>query len=547
MTRTLCRPLPGLWAWAMLLLALVAPTAARSQSLSVGPTGRYLIDRHGVPTFFQGDAGWSLFVQPNTADAATYLQSRGGAGFNVVLVNLIEHQFASNAPVNAYGQAPFTGRPFATPNEAYFAHVDSILEIARQDGITLLIAPLYLGYGCGSEGWCAEVQAATTAEMRAWGEYVGTRYANTPNIVWVLGGDTDPTPVAAKALQVVDGIRAHDTVHPWTAHNQPETWAGDAWPGQSWLTVNSFYSYTQQHYEWAQEGRGLLPVRPYFLMESTYENEHGASTQQLRAAAYFTVIWGGCGHIYGNCPVWHFGSSAGWCGTVDWRGALASPGTTSMQWVQRLFTSRHWWTIVPDDAHTVLTSGAGLYGQTDYAVAASTSDSSSLFAYLPTARTVTMTSVSLGTDSVRAWWFRPSNGATTLVGEFAAGARAYTPPSSGDWVLVVDRKRLGFAAPGTPIPTAATTPAPRPGLALTVAPHPVRGSARLSFELPAAAFVSVRLFDVQGRLRAVWLERELAPGRHDVPIETTGLRPGVYACRLEAGSRRAQRRVVVAR
>src|SRR5262245_38058711 len=86
-------------------LAVLIPLGASAQTLSVGPTGRYLVDRQGQPTFLQADAGWSLFAQLNTDDATAYLQSRSAAGFNVVLANLIEHKFATNAPENAYGEA----------------------------------------------------------------------------------------------------------------------------------------------------------------------------------------------------------------------------------------------------------------------------------------------------------------------------------------------------------------------------------------------------------------------------------------------------------
>ena len=530
------------------VLVLVAPLSSVAQTLSVDPTGRNLVDRQGQPAFLQADAGWSLFAQLNTADAATYLQARSVSGFNAVLVNLIEHKFASNPPYNAYGQPPFTGRPFATPNEAYFAHVDTILAIAQQCGITLLVAPLYLGYACGSEGWCDEVKAATTAEMQAWGDYVGARYAYVPNIVWVLGGDTDPTTVAPKALEVVNGILAHDTTHPWTAHNQRESWASGPWPGQNWLTVNSFYSYTQEHYEWAQEGRGMTPVRPFFLMESKYENEHSVTMQQLRAAAYYTVIWGGCGNVYGNCPMWHFGSSPTWCGSVDWRGALSSPGTQSMTWVQRLFTSRRWWRLEPDYANAVLTSGAGTYGQADYAVAASTSDGSSILAYLPTSRTVTIETTSLGPDSVCAWWFRPGDGTTMFVGDFPGGSSAFTPPAAGDWVLVVDKESLGFPAPGATIGTSGVgeRKAPRSAI-LAIMPNPLRGRGRLSFELASDAGVRVTLLDLQGRERACLADGPHRAGRVELPLEARGLEPGLYWCRVQAGARSEQRAVVIMR
>lgn len=523
-------------------LAFLPPAPSVAQTLSSGPTGRYLVDRYGHPAFLQADAAWSLFAQLNTADATQYLKARRVAGFNAVLVNLIEHKFASDAPRNAYGQAPFSGRPFVTPNEAYFAHVDTILAIAQQSGITVLLAPLYLGFGCGSEGWCAEVKAATASEMHAWGNYVGERYAGVPNLVWVLGGDTNPTTVAPKALEVVNGIRFHDTMHLWTAHNQAESWASDPWSNQTWFTLNSYYSYSLEEYEWAREGRGKLPVRPFFLMESSYENERGVTQQQLRAAAYYTVIWGGCGFVYGNCPVWHFGSSSAVCGSVEWRDALSSAGTQSMTWVQRLFTSRHWWLLEPDYSNAVLTGGAGTYGAADYAVAAKTSDGSSILAYLPSARKVTIQTSSLGPGEVRAWWYRPTNGGATLAGDFDAGARSFTPPSSGDWVLVVDRKSLGLAAPGNALGSA-----PAVVRNLTVTPNPVRGAGRIHFELAQGAAVRVTLHDIQGRERARLADGQRPAGPTEVAFDVGGLDSGLYWCLVQAAGRTEKRVVVIVR
>ncbi len=140
-------------------------------------------------------------------------------GFDAILTNLIEHKFAKNAPANIAGAAPFTGKAFATPNEAYFAHADYIIQSAANNGILVLLAPLYLGYNCLDQGWCAEVKAATQAEMYAWGRWVGNRYKNFDNIMWVIGGDTDPSPVKAKVQAMVDGILSVDTRHPFTAHN----------------------------------------------------------------------------------------------------------------------------------------------------------------------------------------------------------------------------------------------------------------------------------------------------------------------------------------
>jgi len=58
-------------------------------------------------------------------DAEIYLKNRHAKGFNAILVNLIEHKFAKNAPRNIFGDAPFSGATdFSAPNEKYFKHAD---------------------------------------------------------------------------------------------------------------------------------------------------------------------------------------------------------------------------------------------------------------------------------------------------------------------------------------------------------------------------------------------------------------------------------------
>jgi hypothetical protein len=418
--------------------------------LTRGPTGsRYLVDQAGAPFFWSGDTAWSLVVQVDLAAAETYLANRREKGFNVVLVNLIEHSFASSPPENTAGDPPFTGRPFATPNEAYFAHADDVIQAAAAEGITVLLDPLYLGFGCGGEGWCSEVQGATLAEMRSWGHYVGTRYTGFDNIVWLIGGDTDPSPVKPKVQEFVTGLLERDTRHLLTAHNQPESFATTPWPGESWLAINNVYSYNAALYQNARTAYLAAPVMPFFMIESNYENEHSATPQSLRAQAYWSLLMGGMGHIFGNCPIWHFGASAGWCGTTNWQGNLDGAGSTSMRHLQALFTSRPWHTLVPDLDNTALTAGQGTWGSTSYATAARASDGATMFVYLPTARTVTINLARISGTQARAWWYDPATSATTLIGAFATqGSQPFTPPASGDWVLVVDDAARGFPAPG---------------------------------------------------------------------------------------------------
>jgi len=420
--------------------------------VALGPPGtRYLVDATGAPFLWVGDSAWSLIAQPSQADAVSYLADRQARGFSVILASLIEHKFADHAPADFAGDAPFTGRPFATPNEAYFAHADAVIQAAADRGMVVLLDPLYLGFQCGNEGWCAEVQAATDAELTSWGQYVGSRYAHFDNLVWLIGGDVDPTMVAAKVLDVVHGIVATDTRHLFTAHNNQEQYAITPWPGQPWLGVNDIYSYSGTLYQQAQTAY-QADARPFFLVETAYENTHSVTTQALRAQAWWTVIGGGMGWMFGACPMWHFGSDASWCGTNDWQSTLGSPGATSTTITAQLLRARPWHTLVPDTSHLTLTAGAGTSGSASYATCARAADGAFAIAYLPTSRQVTINLARISGTSASVYWYSPRIGTADLAGTFpTTGSRSFTPPSSaGDWVLVIDDAGRGYPAPGPP-------------------------------------------------------------------------------------------------
>ena len=418
--------------------------------LGSGPTGRYLVDQFGQPYLLVGDAAWSLIAQLTDQAADTYLADRQQRGFNAVLTNLVEHALSDSAPADIYGIRPFTGKAFATPNEAYFAHVDHIIQSAAADGIVVLLAPAYLG-GCSNQGWCTEINAATDAEMTGWGQYLGRRYGGYPNIVWVIGGDTDPSAsIKPKLVDVVNGIRQYDTQHLFTAHNQRTEMGVTPWVGSGWLNVNTTYS-NGHEYTYAQTAYGVSPALPFFLVEAYYENENGSSAQSLRAESYWTVLSGGFGHVFGNCPLWGFGTtkSAGFCSGRNWQAQLGAQGSLSMTHFAKLFTARHWYSLVPDLGHTTLTAGYGTSGSSSYVTAACTADGSSIVAYLPSSRAVTVNGSCLQDATMTGWWVNPATGSATPIGTVSSRtAQTFTPPGGGDWVLVIDSPSFGFATPG---------------------------------------------------------------------------------------------------
>jgi ELWxxDGT repeat protein len=83
-------------------------------------------------------------------------------------------------------------------------------------------------------------------------------------------------------------------------------------------------------------------------------------------------------------------------------------------------------------------------------------------------------------------------------------------------------------------------------------PNPFSRATRIDFDLPRAARVSLRLYDVSGRLVRTLADGTLPAGRHSLEWNGTTddglLAPdGVYFCRMEAEGFRSHRRMVLLR
>lgn len=413
-----------------------APSGAAAYPLHVDSATRRLLDAAGQPFFIHGDAAWSLMVRLNLTEAGSYLQDRRGRGFNAVLVNLIEHHFGG--PPNRNGDPPFAvPGDFSTPNEAYFTHVEQVIDQANRRGILVLLAPMYLGYQGGDEGWYQEVLRNGTTKCRQYGRYLGQRYARFPNIVWVNGGDTPPMAATAEVDALVAGIKELDSVHLHTAHSTRGRSALDDYD-RPWLDLNSTYSNCSEALSLARvdAGRG----RTFFHIEGIYENE-GADATCLLGQAYYSAFTGARGHVFGNRPMWLFDSG--------WPGALASTGAGYMSHFAALLASRDGYGLVPDLQQRIVVDGFGDPNGEDYVAAARTASGASVLIYMPRGRRITVDTASLPRTGM-AWWFDPQSGASQPVGSFtgSGGLVDFAPSSSAPWVLVLDDAQRQLPAPG---------------------------------------------------------------------------------------------------
>lgn len=403
----------------------------------------------------QGDAAWSTMAAALREDVLRYFDDNAAKGINAVIINLIEAYFAPDPPRNRYGTEPFlTKDDFATPNEAYFVHVDWVLREADKRGITVLLVPTYLGhpaphyygarYGYGiDEGWLKQVLANGESKMRNFGRFLGKRYRDFDNIIWTMGGDRNPAEALPHMRAMAEGILEFDKRHLFTAHVLPEATPFDQYPGEKWLNVNFTYSYLIVHAALLRQYLAR-PDRPNIMIESSYEFEHNATTQQIRRQAYWSMLCGACGQFMGTNLVYDY--RPGWIEHLD------SPGRNAQTHLRTLFSRYRWWELVPDltyrheygqwhedDPRPIVTGGVGELRGLDYATAARTADGKLVIVYLPTYRTIRVDLTKLSGKSVRAYWFDPATGKDTPAGQWMPdGEYEFTPASAQDWVLVLE-------------------------------------------------------------------------------------------------------------
>ncbi|MCL7998795.1 glycoside hydrolase family 140 protein [Brucella sp. 21LCYQ03] len=423
-----------LWAgfiFAMLLLM----GAARVETvfpIKVSHDHRFFEDTQGRPFLINGDTAWSLLAELKRDDAKLYLQDRSKSGFNAILVNLIEHQFSSNPPANAYGDKPFTNESFGTLNPNYFDHAAWVIEQAQKQGLVVFLAPAYLGVNGGDQGWFAQAQAAGPAKMKAYGEAIARRFAKFPNIVWVLGGDFD-APDRALVSELAQGIASVSPDALQTVHSGRDTNTVETWGDQSWLSLDTVYTYDDVHK--AILARSKAAKRPVILLEGAYEYERETTARMIRRNAYGAILGGAAGQFFGNNPIWHFSGPGVFTFDQNWREALDSPGAKSMTVMKEFFDKLPWSQLQPDRDNNI--------AMAERTYAAALPDQSLIVVYGDAGEFCIKTS-SLN-DNQKAFWVDPASGQFLPADKPKADGdvRIYQAPPDGknvaqsDWILLV--------------------------------------------------------------------------------------------------------------
>ena len=447
-----------------ILLIIFSLNTSWSRPLEISENGRYLQYDDGKPFFYLGDTAWELFHRLSREEADTYLADRAKKGFTVIQAVVLAERGGLNQP-NAYGALPLKDKNPQKPNEAYFEHVDYIVRRAGELGLIIGMLPTWGKYwSMNNPG-----QAIFTEEnARAYGEFLGERYKNSP-IIWILGGDHNIH--VEKERRIVEamaaGLRAGDGGgHLMTFHPRGPGLSSDYFHDAEWLDFNMYQSShgSRDHDNglFAGHDYALKPAKPTLDGEPRYETipvgfyfagsdpKNRFDDYDCRQAAYWSLLAGACGHTYGHNSIWQMwapGRDPVISAAVPWNEALDHPGAFQMGLVRKLFESRPFHKLVPNQSMIKAgpTTGGGKIR------AALTSDGSFAFIYSPRGQQFSIDKSVITGKRISEIWYDPRYGisARAHTGD-TKGIQTYNPPSAGrgsDWILIIENAELNFSLP----------------------------------------------------------------------------------------------------
>jgi hypothetical protein len=441
----------------------------KPQLLKVTEDKRFLIKEDGTPFFWLGDTAWELFHKLNREEAVEYLQNRAENGFNVIQAVALA-ELDGLVTGNAYGRRPLlknsNGEFDPTLPDTivegdsvytYWDHVDYIVDRAAEMGLYIGFLPTWgdkynLAWGKGPVVFNRD-------NAKVYGKWLGERYKDRTNIIWILGGDRSlDTSLHFDVVNgMAEGIKESDEGrHLMTFHPMGGGSSSKHVHNENWLDFNMMQSghgaLNIDNYAMIGKDYGLSPIKPTLDGEPRYEDHPINFNPQngyfddfdVRQAAYWAVFAGAFGHTYGHHSIWCMCTEPADYFIMHWRDALNQPGALQMKHMKALVEARPFLDSVPDqsllDQNYLGANHIQALRGKDFA-----------FLYSPNGLKMKVAMSKISGEKVKAYWYDPRSGATTFIGVYEnSGVVEFTPPSSGrrkDWVLVLDDESKNYSAP----------------------------------------------------------------------------------------------------
>jgi len=413
-------------------LAGIAIAGALAAGPQLTANGRYFV-RNGEPFFWLGDTAWTIANLYTPAEAEEYLDHRARQGFTIINVMMVFTGGPGMKPIaeDVGGNLPFLNWNPATPNEAFFRNIDRVLAVARSKNLILAILPC----GGSSGAFVKKQKIFTEANVREYGRWLGRRYKDVPNLIWVNGFDLKSSEYPEITRALAAGLQEGDqgehliTFHPGGGNSS------SYFHTESWLSYNTIQTWSDY---WRIHPLVLadycrLPVKPVVLAEGAYEAGPEYPSRPItplivRKQAWWAFLAGGF-HTYGHNDMWRKNPT--------WRESLDSPGARQMGILKHVLAPRAWWTLVPDQS--VIAVDAGCDKDLNAAARSTRGDWAIVYVSRRNPVTIDFGKVT-ASETVRATWINPETGESTVAGDYPnSGLRPFTPSlKSEDAVLLLE-------------------------------------------------------------------------------------------------------------
>jgi hypothetical protein len=330
----------------------------------------------------------------------------------------------------------------------YWNHVDFIIDAACELGLYIGLLPTWGDKF--NKKWGKGPEIFTPDNAYIYGKWIGERYKNKSNIIWIMGGDrpieTDTHLLIVRNMAT--GIKeVTENKQLMTYHPTGFSSSSDYIHNESWLDFNMIQSghggVNIKNYEFVQKDYALNPVKPTLDGEPRYEDhpvnfnaENGYfDDYDVRVAAYWSMLSGSLGHTYGHHSMWSFNTEKKDYFPLHWREAIRRPGAEDMRHLKELLMSKPFLELTP--CQEFLSEN---YKGANYMSAAK--GKKYAYIYSPNGLDIKVNMGILDGKSVITQWFNPRNGTYIFDGMYKnENIITFIPPSNGrnnDWVLILD-------------------------------------------------------------------------------------------------------------
>lgn len=419
--------------------------------LKLSENKRHLVDQKNIPFLIKEFSAWGMIQALSEADAMAMMDSLKKKGFNSLMVSVISNatdQMGGNPPF-WQGISPFNVQwDFNTPNEKYFRHVDWFMSMALRKGFLVMLVPCYFGYFTApGQGWWDEVRSENNSpeKMRKYGEFLGNRYKDSPNLLWIIGGDNDAKGIDAPFMNnLIEGIKTYDQTHLWTGHFSGG-WSTDNESYKKYIDIDGFYvwkeiSLGKDNPQYRSEINQYQKGKMIIQLDQSYEHDVPHYADNENPLWIRRKMWDG---LLSGCAGTSFSS-----GTPDnqaywmkkWKPLMNTPGMQYVSHCFAFFGSIPWYDLIPDTTAEVTIEGRGVNGSINYVCAAKSLDGNLYIMYIPGGRTIYMNIKELSGVTMRMHWYNPRKGTYLKIGHVGGNETNFglVTPDDNDWVLVLD-------------------------------------------------------------------------------------------------------------